>query len=144
MLRAEAPGQLADHVVVLAASPGGSISLARHLEDGVAARGVEVVVLEERRGRQHDVGEGRRLGQELLVHADEQVLAREAARAPCSSSGQTIAGLVFWTSIAVTGGPPFERLGVAGQDRPEARLVELADRAVDHVEPFDQRLRSSG
>ncbi len=41
----------------------------------------------------------------LLVHADEQILAREAART-LACSGATFTGLVFWMIIAVTGGPP--------------------------------------
>jgi hypothetical protein len=78
--------------------------LAGELEDGVAAAGIDVVVLEEGRRRQHDVGHARGLGHELLVHADEQVVAREA-RAHLARSGRTTIGLVFWISIAVTGGP---------------------------------------
>ena len=39
---------------------------------------INVVVLHEHRGRQHEVGGLGRLGHELLVHADEQILAREA------------------------------------------------------------------
>ena len=49
-----------------------------HLQEGVGAGGVDVVMFEERRRRQHDVGHRRGLGHELLVHADEQVVAREA------------------------------------------------------------------
>ena len=59
-------------------SPGGSISLRPEQDVLVAAALVDVVVLEEHGRRQHDVGHLRRLGHELLVHADEQVLAREA------------------------------------------------------------------
>jgi hypothetical protein len=42
------------------------------------ARGVEVVVLQEHGRRQHDVGIGGGLGQELLVHAGEQILTRKS------------------------------------------------------------------
>jgi hypothetical protein len=65
----------------------------------VAAALVEVVVLEEHGGGQHDVGHPRGLGHELLVHGDEQVVAGK----PCLTrfwSGATDAGLVFWMTIA--------------------------------------------
>ena len=78
MLGAEALRQAADDVVVGARLGMGLDHLARHLQEGVAAGGVDVVMLEERRRRQHDVGHGGGLGQELLVHADEEIVARQA------------------------------------------------------------------
>ena len=45
----------------------------------VAAAVIEIVVLHEHGRRQHDVGHLRRLGHELLVHRDEQILAGKAA-----------------------------------------------------------------
>ena len=48
----------------------------------VAVGLVDVVVLEGRRGRQHDVGEVDGVGLEQLVDDDEEVLAREARGAP--------------------------------------------------------------
>ena len=71
----------------------------------MAAAPVDIVVLEKRCRRQHDVGHLRRLGHELLVHADEQILARKPALHLCLI-GATDTGLVFWIIIAVTGGPP--------------------------------------
>ena len=76
----------------------------------MAAGGVDVVVLEKRRRRQHDIGHRRRLGHELLVDADEQIVARET---PVHErrSGETTIGFVFWINSAVTGGPsPRSRL----------------------------------
>ena len=78
VLGADALGERADDLVVGAA-------LARRLDELrpeqdvlVAAALVEVVVLHEHGRRQHDVGHQGRLGHELLVHADEQVLAGKA------------------------------------------------------------------
>ncbi len=45
----------------------------------VAAAPVDVVMLEEHRRRQHDVGHLGRVGHDLLVHGDEQVVAGKAA-----------------------------------------------------------------
>ena len=57
------------------------------------AVGLVDVVLLERRGRgQHDVGVVDGVGLEELVHDGEQVLAREARRAPARCSGATATG----------------------------------------------------
>ncbi len=73
------PGERGDHLVIRAA-PGRRVDrLRRELEMLVAAGGVEVVVLEKHGRRQHDVGVPRGVGQKLLVHADEQIVARKAA-----------------------------------------------------------------
>ncbi len=34
--------------------------------------------------------------------------------------------------------PAMQRIDIAGEDRPEPRLIEIADRFVFDVEPFDQ------
>ena len=110
---------------------------------GVAAGGVDIVMLEEGRGRQHDIGHLRRIGHELLMHADEEIVAREALRAPCSISGQTTIGLVFWISSAVTGGPsPRSRLSPVRigpmRDWSSRRVLRI-----ENVEPLDQGLIES-
>jgi len=64
------------------------------------------VVLEEHGRRQNDVGVSRGVGHELLVHAHEQVFAAKPRRT-FSWCGATASGLVFWMSIALTGGPFF-------------------------------------
>ena len=43
----------------------------------MAAALIDVVMLEEGRGRQHEVREARRVGHELLVHAGEEIVAQE-------------------------------------------------------------------
>ncbi len=138
MLGAEPLGQLADHEVILARLAGRFDQLAGDLEGGVAAGGVEVVVLEEGGGGQHHVGEGRGLGHELLVHAGEQILARQAGvHLVQLGADHRRVGVLHQQRRHRR--PALQRLRVAGEDRPQARLVELADRAIDHVEPFDQR-----
>jgi hypothetical protein len=105
-----------------------------HLEEGVAARGIEIVVLQEHGRRQHDVGIGRRLGQELLVHAGEQVLAREALvhQFELRADHRRVGVLDQQPGHRR---PSVQRRALAGQDRAEPRLVELADDRIDHLEP---------
>ena len=62
-------------------SPPAARSSWRELQVLMRARGIDVVVLEEHRRGQHDVGVARGVGQELLVHAGEQILARKARAA---------------------------------------------------------------
>ena len=78
MLGAEPPRERADDVMVGPRIGKGLDHLARHLQEAVAARDVDVVVLEEGRRRQDDVGHGSGLGQELLVDAQEEIVARHA------------------------------------------------------------------
>ena len=78
MLGADALGQRADDLVVGAALARRLDQLGAQHDVLVAAALVDVVVLQEHGGRQHHVGHLRGRRHELLVHADEQVLAREA------------------------------------------------------------------
>ena len=75
VLGAEAPGEPAQHVVVGARLAERLDGARAELEMGVAERDIEIVVFEEGRRRQHDIRHARGLGHELLVHADEQILA---------------------------------------------------------------------
>ena len=102
---------------------GGSIEHA-----GVAATGVVIIVLEEHGGGQHDIGQFRRFGHELLVDHEEQVVA------PQSLLHQ---GLV-WRHAGRIGvlhnhgvhrRAPLQRLLVAGEDRANLGHVEQARRA---------------
>ena len=78
MLGADALGQIADHLMIVAAFARRLDQLAAEHDVLVAAALIDVVMLEEHGGGQHDVGEFRRLGHELLMHADEQIFARQA------------------------------------------------------------------
>ena len=64
------------------------------ISDGMAVGGVHVPVLELRGGRQHVVGMVGGVGEEVLQHHGEQVLAREA-RATLRDSGATATGLLL-------------------------------------------------
>ena len=138
MLRAQPARQLADHVMVGARLAIGLDHLAGDLEWVWPLAGVDVVMLEEGRGRQHDIGHRRRLGHELLVDADEEIVAGEASR--------TLFGVRA----------DHHRVGVLDQHRRHRRPVaeiaaspvstgpmrdwsSIADRRVEHVEPLDQR-----
>ena len=64
---------------------------------------IDVVVLEKHGRRQDDVGHDRGLGHELLVHADEQIVARKAALDPFLVGGDR------------------DRVGVLDQERGDRR-----------------------
>ena len=127
VLGAETLRQRDDHLVVRAAALRRLDDLRRELQVLVAARGVDVVVFEEHRRGQHDVGVARRVGHELLVHAGEQVLAREAVPHLLLMRARRRAG---WCSGSASPHrrAALQRLRVAGQDRADPRLVESGGR----------------
>src|SRR5205823_4053718 len=75
--RPETIGEPADHVVVGAALSIGIQYRAADLQVSVGARWINIVMLEERRCRQYDIGHRRGLGHELFVDADKQIGARK-------------------------------------------------------------------
>ena len=91
----------------------------------MAAGDVEIVVLEERRRGQHDVGHLRRFGEELLMDADEEIVAREAlAHLEMLGGHHHRVGVLHEhggdrRAVAEIG-------GIAGEHRTDARHVELA------------------
>ena len=108
-------------------SPGGSTSFGPSMHVLVPAALVEVVVLHEHRRRQDDVGHHGRLGHELLVHADEEVLAGKAPlhelllRRDRDRIGVLDEHRGHRRAVQ-------QRLGIAGEHAPDLRLVELAAR----------------
>ena len=107
---------------------GGSISFGPSDDVLVAAALVDVVMLEEHGGRQHDVGELGRVGHELLVHAGEQVVAQEALlHQPLL--GRDIGRVGVLDQHRRHRRAAIERVRGAGQHLADARLVEIADRA---------------
>ena len=112
--------------------------LARDLQVRVAARDIDVVVLEEGRRRQHDVGHGGGLGQELLVHAQEEIVARHAGP-HLRRLGRNHHGIGVLDQHRRDRRAVAEIAPVAREDRPDARLVEDAHAAVAHVEALDER-----
>ena len=143
MLGPQPTRELADDEVVLPALSRRLDDLPRDLEVRVAARGVEVVVLEEHGRGEHDVGIGGRLGQELLVDAQEQVLPRETLVHQVEL-GAHHRGIRVLDEHGRDGRPAVERLGIAGQDRPEPRLVERADRPVHAIQALDEAAIRAG
>ena len=139
MLGSEPPRERADDVVVRAAFAGRIDRLRRELEVLVGARGIEVVVLEEHRRRQDDVGMARGVGHELLVHADEQIVAGKTAphRLLVRRDHHRVGVLDQHRPDRAAA---LQRLAVAGQDRPEATHVEPPHALVPGVEALDQRL----
>ena len=109
------------------------------LDRGVRAGLVDVVVLEEHGGRQDDVGHGRGVGQELLVHGDEQIGPREAAVHLAELGGDAHRVGVL-DQQRVDRAAALQRLGLAGQDRADPRLVQRADRRIAGVQALDHRL----
>ena len=139
MLGAEALGELADDVVVRARlGIGLAPPCAADLQKGVAAGGVDVVMLEEGRRRQHDVGHrARSRSGTARGRRRRDRRARKPSRTS-SDSGATTIGLVFWIRSAVTGGPsPRSRLSPVriGPMRDWSRMRVLR---IDDVEPLDQ------
>ena len=89
---------------------------------------VQVEVLGLHRRRQHDVGEARRVGQALLEHDGEEVVAREAR--------------VHARVVGVAGG----RIRVEDDERRDRRVVELGQRLAEarHVDRARRRRRQVG
>ncbi len=86
---------------------------------------IEVVMLQEHRCWQHDIGELRRVGHELFVYRDEQVVPQES----------TFHQPLFRCDVHRIGvldqhgrhrAAMAQRLGIAGQDPADLRLVEHA------------------
>ena len=89
--------------VLGSASPSGAIGGLVEREVEVAPRDREVEVLDLRRGRQHDVGVARGVGEELLDHDREQVVARQSGDDPVLV-GRITAGLELCTTSSSIGG----------------------------------------
>ena len=139
VVEAEPVGQRREDLVIGAA-------LARRLdqlrpEENVlmAAALVDVVVLEKHRRRQHDVGNRRRLGHHLLVDADEEVLAGEAAL-DLRLLGRDRHRVGVLDQHRRHRRAAEQRLFLAAEDRADPRLVELAHLRVGDVEALDHRL----
>jgi hypothetical protein len=96
-------------------------------------------VLDEHGRRQDDIGRFRGVGHELLVYADEQIVAGKAA----------LDGVLIGRDRNRIGilnehrghrRAAEQRFAVAGEDRTDARLVEHADRRVAQIAGFDHAI----
>ena len=106
----------------------------------MAAGRVVVVMLQEHGRGQHHVGHGGGFGEELLVHGDEEVVARQAVAA-LAGLGADHDGVGVLDEQRLDRRTRAEVARVAGQHRSEAGLVEAAGRPVaGGVQPLDQRL----
>ncbi len=123
---AEALGQGADEVVVGAGLAGWVDDLAADLDVAVAAGLVDVVVLQEHRRGQDDVGVAGGFGHEVFVHDSEQVVTHEAFAdaVAVGADGGRVAAL---DEEGVDLGAAEQGLGVAGEDAGDAAHVEFAD-----------------
>src|ERR1051326_6488399 len=107
--------QLTHHLVIVAAFARRLDTLGSEDEILMTAATINVVVFEERRRRQHDIGHPCGFGHELLVHASEQVLARKA-RLHLVLIGRD----GYWIGVLddqrIDRRPTAKRLAVAGED----------------------------
>ena len=92
----------------------------------MAAALIDVVMLEEHGGRQHDIGEFRRFGHELLVHAGEQILARQSLL-HLGLVGRHRGRIGVLDDHRHHRRPASEVIGIVQQRRPDAALVDVAD-----------------
>lgn len=126
MVRSQPPRQFAQDPVIGLRLGQRLDHRPRDVEEAGAAGLVEIVVLEEGRRRQDDVGHRRRLGQELLVDAGEEILAQEAGT-DLRRIRRDHHRVGVLDEERRHRRPVAERIPVAGQDRADARLVEDAD-----------------
>ena len=115
---------------------GGQVSYGMTLGVLMAAAVVEIVVLHEHRRGEHDVGHLRCLGHELLVHRDEQILAGEPlAHQPLLGRHRHRIGVLDQHRLDWPAA--LQRLGIAGQDAADLRLIEHPRRGIDRVVAFN-------
>jgi hypothetical protein len=138
VLGAEAFGQLADDVVVGADVGKGVEDLPADLKAGVARGVVDVVVLEEHGGGEQDVGLLRRLGHELLLAGDEEVVPGEAL-VDLVQLGRDAHRVGVLDEEGGDPGAALQVVRIVHQDRADAGLVEEAGRRVHDVEALDRR-----
>ena len=136
---AKAAGQFRQHIMIAAAACRAVDGFRREMEMAVPAGGINVVMLQEHRRRQHDIGEFGGVGHELLMHAQEKILAPE--------TGVDFHGLRRdHRRVGVLDDHRGDRRALfddrvlAHQDRADARHVEHTHRRVLHVEALDQGL----
>ena len=137
MRRAEPFCETADHLVIGAHALWRFDHLRADHQVRMASREVEIVVFEKHGCRQHDVGEPRRVGQELLVNADEQIVAGEATL-HARRVGRDNGGIGGLNQHRPHRRAAPQRVRVARENWPGARLVEHANLRIDGVETLNQ------
>ena len=105
----------------------------------MAAAAINIVMLKESGRWQHHVRHQCRLGHELFVHTDEQIIACEAAL-DLVLVGRNRHRIGVLDDKRMNLPAALQHFALAGQNCTDARLVEHAHRPVPNVEPFNQRL----
>ncbi len=102
-------------------------------------RPIDVVMLHEHGCRQHNIGHSSSLGHELLVHADEQIVARKAAldRILIGRDRDRIGVLDQQRRHRR---PAEQRVRLAFQDCADARLIEHAHLRIEVIDRLDDVL----
>src|SRR5215510_2236661 len=137
MLRTEPMREIADHLVIAAALAGWLDQFGSENEILVPATAVDIVVLQKCCRRENDVGDLRGLRHELLMHADEKILARKPALhlRLIGTHRNRIGVLAYHRSdrrAAMKG------LALPGEDCTETRLTEHPHRAIPYAKTLDQ------
>ena len=113
--------------------------LGADLDVAVSAGLIDVVVLHEHRRRQHDVGEQRRLGHELLVYADKKIVAEKApthaVAVRCDHGGIRVLDQHGVDRRSAT-----KRFAIPGQHARDPAHIQLTNREIAGIQPLDQRL----
>src|SRR4029079_9657006 len=139
MLCAHSRGEPADHVVIGSRLAGWLDQFWPELNVLVTSTLVDVVMLEKSRGWQHHVGHARGFREELLVHAYEQIVARETPVDRLLVRGDAN-GIGVLNEDGGNGRPTLECVGIAAQHSAHTRLIEHSYGGVAHIETLDHRL----
>ena len=136
---AEALGQFLDDEVI-GARPFRRLDQLRAEQDVlVAAAAIDVVMLEEHRRGQHDIGELGRVGHELLVHAGEEVVAQKALdHQPLLRRDVHRIGVLDQHRRHRRAA--IERVRRVHQHRADPRMIEIADIRIAQPGAFEQAL----
>src|SRR5262245_61071855 len=132
-------GECANHLMIVAAFARRLDQFGSENEILVSASAINIVVLEEGRRRERHICHLAWLRHELLMNADEQILASKALLDPVLI-GRNRDRIGVLDDQRLNGTTALQRLLLAGQDPADARLVKHAHRAVTNVEALDQGL----
>ena len=135
----EAFGEFLDHVEVLAGSFRRINEFRAEQDVLVAAAAVEVVMFEKHGGRQHDIGQFRRLRHELFVDAGEEIVAQETLLDQ-PLLGRDVHRIGVLDQHGGDRRPAIEFGRIVRQHAPDLGLVHAADRLVLVCRTLDQRL----
>src|SRR5215510_1666925 len=139
VVSAKAFGEGANHFVIVAAFTRRLDQFGPENEILVPASAINIVVLEEGRRRKNHICHQSRLRHELLMTADEQILAGKAFL-DLALIGRDRDRIGVLDDQRLNGTTTLQRLSLAGQNPADPRLIKHAHRAVTNVEALDQGL----